>query len=70
MFDSINSDLGKIVAWGDRNLVKFNSKKTQVSYISHLKTGLDNHQVYMGDEGLKDVDSVRILGVDITSNLN
>jgi hypothetical protein len=68
IFQTINSDLSTIFDWGDRNLIQFNSSKTQVSYISRLRTENSNH-VKINDVPIKAVDNVRILGVDLCSNL-
>ena len=68
---TINSDLQSISEWGTRNLVKFNTSKTQL-----LTTGISlsntpsNYPIIFEDSKIPPLNSVNILGLQISSSLS
>ena len=65
MSSTINSDLQSISEWGTRNLVKFNTSKTQLLTIS-----LSNYPIIFEDSEIPSLNSVNILGLQISSSLS
>ena len=68
VIDSINSDLRTIFEWGEKNLVRFNSSKTQLCTIS-LRRLENPHSININGNRVKEYEKVRLLGVDVCSNL-
>ena len=66
---SLNSDLGRISGWGSDNLVNFNSRKTQFLPIS-LSTTPSDFNISFDNNLLDPLDSINILGINVTSNLS
>ena len=69
MSSTINSDLQSISEWGTRNLVKFNTSKTQLLTIS-LSNTPSNYPIIFEDSEIPSLNSVNILGLQISSNLS
>ena len=69
MSSTINSDLQSISEWGTRNLVKFNTSKTQLLTIS-LSNTPSNYQIIFEDSEIPSLNSVNILGLQISSSLS
>ena len=69
MFSTINSDLQSISEWGTRNLVKFNTSKTQLLTIS-LSNTPSNFPIIFEDSEIAPLNSVNILGLQISSSLS
>ena len=65
---TINSDLQSISEWGTRNLVKFNTSKTQLLTISLSNT--PNYPIIFEDSKIPPLNSVNILGLQISSSLS
>ena len=61
MSSTINSDLQSISEWGTRNLVKFNTSKTQFLTIS-LSNTPSNHPIIFDDSEIPPLNSINILG--------
>ena len=68
MSSTINSDLQSISEWGTRNLVKFNTSKTQLLTIS-LSNTPSNYPIIFDDSEIPPLNSVNILGLQISSSL-
>ena len=68
-FVSLNSDLDRISGWGRQNLVKFNSSKTQFLPIS-LSTTPSDYNITFENSSLDPLESINILGINVTSNLS
>ena len=66
---TINSDLRSISEWGTRNLVKFNTSKTQLLTIS-LSNTPSNYPIIFEDSEIPPLNSVNILGLQISSSLS
>ena len=69
MSSTINSDLQSISEWGTRNLVKFNTSKTQLLIIS-LSDTPSNYPIIFEDSEIPSLNSVNILGLQISSSLS
>ena len=69
MSSTINSDLQSISEWGTRNLVKFNTSKTQLLTIS-LSNAPSNYPIIFEDSEIPSLNSVNILGLQISSSLS
>ena len=69
MSSAINSDLQSISEWGTRNLVKFNTSKTQLLTIS-LSNTPSNYPIIFEDSEIPPLNSVNILGLQISSSLS
>ena len=65
MSSTINSDLQSISEWGTRNLVKFNTSKTQLLTIS-LSNTPSNHPIIFEDSEIPPLNSINILGLQIS----
>ena len=71
MSSTINSDLQSISEWRTRNLVKFNTSKTQL-----LTTGISlsntpsNYPTTFDDSEIPPLNSINILGIQISSSLS
>ena len=68
MASTINSDLQSISEWGTHNLVKFNTSKTQLLTIS-LSNTPSNYPINFGDSKILPLNSINILGIQISSSL-
>ena len=66
---TITSDLQSISEWGTRNLVKFNTSKTQLLTIS-LSNTPSNYPIILEDSEIPPLNSVNILGLQISSSLS
>ena len=66
---TINSDLQSISEWGTCNLVKFNTSKTQLLTIS-LSNTPSNYPIIFDDSEIPPLNSVNILGLQISSSLS
>ena len=66
---TINSDLQSISEWGTRNLVKFNTSKTQLLTIS-LSNTPSNYPIIFEDSKILPLNSIDILGLQISSSLS
>ena len=66
---TINSDLQRISKWGTRNLVKFNTSKTQLLTIS-LSNTPSNYPIIFEDDEILPLNSINILGLQISSSLS
>ena len=66
---TISSDLRSISEWGARNLVKFNTSKTQLLTIS-LSNTPSNYPITFEDSEIPPLNSVNILGLQISSSLS
>ena len=66
---TINSDLQSISEWGTRNLVKFNTSKTQLLTIS-LSNTPSIYPIIFEDSEIPPLNSVNILGLQISSSLS
>ena len=69
MSSTINSDLQSISEWGTHNLVKFNTSKTQLLTIS-LSNTPSNYPIIFEDSEIPSLNSVNILGLQISSSLS
>ena len=69
MSSTINSDLQSISEWGTRNLVKFNTSKTQLLTIS-LSNTPSSYPIIFDDSEIPLLNSVNILGLQISSSLS
>ena len=69
MSSTINSDLKSISEWGTRNLVKFNTSKTQLLTISLSNTS-SNYPIIFEDSKIPPLNSINILGLQISSSLS
>ena len=69
MSSTINSDLQSISEWGTRNLVKFNTSKTQLLTIS-LSNTPSNYPIIFEDSEIPSLNSFNILGLQISSSLS
>ena len=69
MSSTINSDLQSISEWGTRNLVKFNTSKTQLLTIS-LSNTPSNYPIIFEDSEIPPLNSINILGLQISSSLS
>ena len=69
MPSTINSDLQSISEWGTRNLVKFNTSKTQLLTIS-LSNTPSNYPIIFEDSEIPPLNSINILGLQISSSLS
>ena len=69
MSSIINSDLQSISEWGTHNLVKFNTSKTQLLTI-FLSNTPSNFPVTFEDSEIPPLNSVNILGLQISSSLS
>jgi hypothetical protein len=65
---SLNTDLRMIFEWGEKNLVKFNEKKTQICTFSR-KRSRNEYPFVVKNHILVGCDSIRLLGVQISNNL-
>ena len=68
MSSTINSDLQSISEWGTRNLVKFNTSKTQLLTIS-LSNTPSNYPIIFEDSKILLLNSINLLGLQISSSL-
>ena len=64
MSSTINSDLQSISEWGTRNLVKFNTSKTQLLTISLSNTS-SNYPIIFDDSEIPPLNSINILVIQI-----
>ena len=69
MSSTINSDLQSISEWGTRNLVKFNTCRTQLLTISLSNTPY-NYPIIFEDSKILALNSINILGLQISSSLS
>ena len=69
MSSTINSDLQSISKWGTRNLVKFNTSKTQLLTIS-LSNTPSNYPVIFDDSKIPPFNSINILSIQTSSSLS
>ena len=69
MSSTINLDLQSIPKWGTRNLVKFNTFKTQLLTIS-LSNTPSNYPIISEDSEIPPLNSINILGLQISSSLS
>ena len=69
MSSTINSDLQSISEWETRNLVKFDTSKTQLLTIS-LSNTPSNYPIIFEDSEIPPLNSVNILGLQISSSLS
>ena len=69
MSSTINSDLQSISEWGTRNLVKFNTSKTQLLTISLSHTP-SNYPIIFEDSEIPPLNFVNNLGLQISSSLS
>ena len=69
MSSTINSNLQSISEWGTRNLVKFNTSKTQLLTIS-LSNTPSNYAIIFEDSEILSLNSINILGLQISSSLS
>ena len=69
MSSTINSDLQSISEWGTRNLVKFNTSKTQLLTISLANTP-SKFPIIFEDSKIQPLNSINILGIQISSRLS
>ena len=69
MSSTINSDLQSISEWGTRNLVKFNTSKTQLLTI-YLSNTPSNYPIIFDDSEIPPLSSINILGLQISSSLS
>ena len=67
--DCINTDLKEIEAWANEWLVKFNAKKTQFLHICR-KTSIDASNINFCSEILNPADSIKLVGINISKNLD
>src|SRR5678816_710503 len=67
--DSILVDLDGICRWGHRNLVKFNSLKTQLLHISLSKTP-PTFPISFDGSNVSPMNSINILGLNINNKLS
>ena len=67
MSSTINSDLRSISEWGTCNLVKFNTSKTQLLTISLSDTPF-NYPIFFEDSEIPPLNSINILGLQISSS--
>ena len=67
MSSIINSDLQSISEWGTRNLVRFNTSKTQLLTIS-LSNTPSNYPIIFEDSKILPINSINILGLQISSS--
>ena len=69
MSSTINSDLQSISEWGTRNLVKFNTSKTQLLTIS-LSNSPSNYPILFENSEILPPNSISILGLQISCSLS
>ena len=69
MSSTISSDLQSFSEWGTRNLVKFNTSKTQLLTIS-LSNTPSNYPIIFEDSEIPPLNSVNNLGLQISSSLS
>ena len=69
MSSTINSGLQSISEWRTRNLVKFNTSKTQLLTIS-LSNTPSNYPIIFEDSEILPLNSINILGLQISSSLS
>ena len=69
MSSTINSNLQSISEWGTRNLVKFNTSKTQLLTISVSNTP-SNYPIIFENSEIPPFNSINILGLQISSSLS
>ena len=69
MSSTINSELQSISEWGTRNLVQFNTSKTQLLTIS-LSNTPSNYPIIFEDSEIPSLNSVNILELQISSSLS
>ena len=69
MSSAMNSDLQSIFEWRTRNLVKFNTSKTQPLTIS-LSNTPSSYPIIFDDSEIPYLNSINILGIQISSSLS
>ena len=69
MSSTVNSDLQSISEWGTHNLVKFSTSKTQLLTISLSNTPY-NSPIIFDDNEIQPLNSINILGIQISSSLS
>ena len=69
MSSTVNSDLQSISEWGTRNLVKFNTSKTQLLTISLSNTPYKSPIIF-DDNEIQPLDFISILSIQISSSLS
>ena len=69
MSSTINSNLQSISEWGTRNLVKFNTSKTQLLTIS-LPNTPSNYPTNFDNSEIPPLNSINILGLQTSSSLS
>ena len=69
MSSTNNSDLQGTSEWGTRYLVKFNTSKTQLLTIS-LSNSPSNYPIIFDDSEIPPLNSINILGLQISSSLS
>ncbi len=67
--NQLNDDLLKIMDWGDKNLVTFNSQKTQAINVS-TKRNSNFPPVSMANETLTVLENITVLGIQISCDLS
>ena len=66
----LNSDLVHISDWGNRNLVNFNSSKTQFMHLTLRRNIPDNYPLQFDNTPLTPSPSLNILGISYSQDLN
>ena len=66
---SLNKDLQSIIEWGDTNLVKFNSSKTQCTVFS-LKHESFKPSLIFYEANINANESLRMLGITFKDDLS
>jgi len=70
LVSTINSDLDKILSWGNANLVTFNEVKTHFMLISRKKDSSNFPLPIMNNHSLDPESSLFLLGIRFTPSLN
>jgi hypothetical protein len=66
-----NIEMGKITRWAKNNKINFNEKKSKVMLITRRKRKEDKRiAVYMNNESLEQVETIKYLGIIIDSKIN
>nr|CAH7742522.1 unnamed protein product [Callosobruchus chinensis] len=65
---SLSKDLEAIAAWGLKNMIEFNTSKTQYCTLSNKRCPSE-HSVLMNNQALPIIHSFKLLGVSITENM-
>ena len=67
--NEVTSDLAKVSSWGKDWLVNFNTKKTHLLSVNNYKNTHDA-PISMDENNLTEDESIRLLGLSISSNLS